>query len=260
VELLAFDTEFDPAGFDAVIIHHREASARSGREAEWLRLVRGASDGEPPVPVIWVAPLGDHEWVHRLIEAGVSFLMPAPLGEAGEAFSRFTEGLTRVVDRQLQRPRDLRDAGVSASVSELVGALLSASDPDEGVRSLLTLAAESFSRGALLAVSATTIRSRAGFGYPMNSARTTLPRGFGLLERVIRSGEAVLEIDSSSGGARLLAEVCGVNELPAQTALIPLGRLNAVAGVLVADREGEVLPDLDELVVLAGRLGGAVIT
>jgi hypothetical protein len=56
-----------------------------------------------------------------------------------------------------------------------------------------------------------------------------------------------------------VAEVCGIAELPAQTALIPLGRFGSVSGVLVADRRGAGLPDLEELVVLAGRLGGAVV-
>jgi hypothetical protein len=55
-----------------------------------------------------------------------------------------------------------------------------------------------------------------------------------------------------------LAEVLGLDELPSATTLIPLGG-SSVAGVLVADREGGPLPDLSELVVLAGRLGGVVL-
>jgi hypothetical protein len=50
----------------------------------------------------------------------------------------------------------------------------------------------------------------------------------------------------------------GVSELPPATALIPLGRCGAVVGVLVADREGEELPDVADLVLLVGRLGGVV--
>jgi hypothetical protein len=260
VELLPFAADVDLTGFDLVIVHHQQAVGRSGQEQAWIELVRRASASEPPLPVIWVAQLGASEWIHRLIDAGVAFLMPAPQGDTGEAMSRFLAGMTRVADRQLQIHRGRRGSGLSTSASELVEALLSDGDPDEGVRSLLSLAAEKFSRGAVLMVASTVVRSRAGFGYPLNRNLTTIPRGGGLLERVIRSGEAVMEIDPSSGDACRLAEVCGVSELPVATALIPLGRLGAVAGVLVADRRGETLPEIDELVVLAGRLGGAALS
>jgi hypothetical protein len=55
-----------------------------------------------------------------------------------------------------------------------------------------------------------------------------------------------------------VAGVLGVSELPTATAVIPLGRCGAVVGVLVADREGEELPDMADLVLLVGRLGGVV--
>jgi hypothetical protein len=206
-----------------------------------------------------VAPLGDPEWVHRLIDAGVSFLMPPPPGDSGEVASRFAADLTSVVDRQLRSRHERGDTGLSASVSDLVGAILSESDPDRGVRSLLQLASESFVRGAVFTVDDSSIRCRAGFGYPLDRNATALPRGLGLLEEVIQSGTAVMEVEPTSSGARRMAEVCGITQLPAQTALIPLGRFGSVSGVLVADRGGEGLPDLDELVVLAGRLGGAVV-
>ncbi len=81
-----------------------------------------------------------------------------------------------------------------------------------------------------------------------------------VVERVIRSGEALLEIEPSGPGVDQLAAVLGVAELPAATALIPLGRYGAVAGLLVADRNGDPLPGLDDLVVFAGRLGGAIVS
>jgi hypothetical protein len=52
----------------------------------------------------------------------------------------------------------------------------------------------------------------------------------------------------------------GVPGLPAAAALIPLGGGTTVEGLLVGDREGTPLPDLSELVLLAGRLGGAVLS
>ena len=75
---------------------------------------------------------------------------------------------------------------------------------------------------------------------------------------MIRSGEALTTIDDGDGGEKHLAQVLGVSELPSATAVIPLGRSGAVVGLLVADREGEELPDMADLVLLAGRLGGVV--
>ncbi len=260
LELLPFAADADVEGFDLVVVSHDQDAVRSGQEAGWLDLVRRVSGAQPPAPLVWVSPLVDAAWVHRLIDAGVAFLMPAPQGHAGETAARFTAALTQVVDRQLQLRLQRPEPELSGSVSELVGALLSATDPDEGVRSLLLMAAEKFERGAVLMVGAKVCRSRAGFGFPLNRNLTELPRGDEVLERVIRSGEAIMEIDPTSVSARRLAGVCGIEALSPATALIPLGRLGAVAGVLVADRRGGALPEIDELVVLAGRLGGAVVS
>ncbi len=259
LRLMPLSEEIDADSFDVVVVHYQHATARAGREREWLEAIRKGCAAEPTVPVVWVAPLGDPEWVHRLIDAGVAFLMPPPAGDSGEAASRFAADLTSVVDRQLRNRLERGDKGLSASVSDLVGAILSESDPDRGVRSLLQLASESFMRGAVFTVDDAAIRCRAGFGYPLARNATVLPRGLGLLEEIVQSGTAVMEIEPASTGALRVAEVCGIDELPAQTALIPLGRFGSVSGVLVADRGGDGLPDLEELVVLAGRLGGAVV-
>jgi len=246
-------------GLELLVVHIQNLSAIAGREEEWLQLVALANVADPPVPVVWVAPLGDAAWVHRLIDAGVAFLLPAPQGEAGEAMTRFANGLSRVVNRQIQMRHQGGLSGLPSGVSELVSALLSESAPDQGVSSLLQLAAEHFTRGAVLMAEDTAIRCRAGFGYPLNRDKAALPRGLGLIEHVVRTGEAITAIDPGSGGARHLSSVLGVIELPSETALIPLGRSGGVAGVLVADRQGDPLPDLAALVHLAGRLGGAAV-
>jgi len=209
--------------------------------------------------VVWVAPLSDAGWVHQLIEAGVSFLMPAPQAEASESMTRFGADVSLVVERLLEARRSEEHSTLPSGVTELVSALLSESDPDQGVSSLLQVAAEHFERGAVLMAEANLVRCRAGFGYPLDRNSTTLPREVGLLEHVIRTGEAVMAIDPESGEVGGLAEVLGVSELPAATAVIPLGRGGGVAGILVADRQGRELPDLDDLVLLAGRLGGAAV-
>ena len=258
IQQLGFSDPINIEDLDLLVVHHQQGSARVGSEEDWLGLIRRASELQPPLPVVWVAPLGDPAWTHQLIEAGVSFLMPAPQGEAGEATIRFVESLSRVVDRQIQAQQREGHDPLPTGVSELVGALLSESDPDQGISSLLQLAAEHFTRGAVLMAEVTAIRCRAGFGYSLEGSTAVLPRGIGLIERVIRSGEAFTTIEPGASGSNRLAAVLGVSELPSATALIPLGRCGAVVGVLVADREGEELPDVADLVLLVGRLGGVV--
>ena len=247
-------------GLELLVVHLQNVTATAGCEEEWLELIARATSADPPVPLVWVAPLGDATWVNRLIDAGVSFLLPAPLGEAGEAMTRFADGLSRVVERQIQGRHREGHSVLPSGVTELVGALLSESEPDQGISSLLQIAAEHFTRGAVMMAEDTAIRCRAGFGYPLDRDRTALPRGVGLIEHVIRTGEALTEIDPDAGGVRHLSGVLGVADLPAQTAIIPLGRSGGVAAVLVADSEGNELPDLAALVHLAGRLGGAAVS
>jgi hypothetical protein len=252
----ADDIEFE--NLDILVVHHQQGSARTGSEDKWLGIIRRAALAEPPVPVVWVAPLGDPAWVHQLIETGVAFLLPAPPGDTGDAVTRFAESLTKVVDRQLRGRQTQGRPDLPTGVSELVGALLSESEPDQGISSLLQLAAEHFTRGAVLMAEETIVRCRAGFGYPLDPSTAILPRGIGLIERVIRNGEALTLIERTDSGGKSLARVLGVSELPSATAVIPLGRSGSVVGLLVADREGEELPDVADLVLLVGRLGGVV--
>jgi hypothetical protein len=146
-----------------------------------------------------------------------------------------------------------------AAVTELVDALLYEADPDQAVGVLLQLASGHFSRGAVLMVEETAIRCRAGFGYPLARGTQALPRGLGILERVIRSSQPTIGIDPAAEGSQRLAEVLGIGDLPSSFAIIPLGVGASVTGALVADREGSPLPDLSELIVLAGRLGGVAL-
>jgi hypothetical protein len=247
----------DLGDVDVLIVHHQSSSAWVGNEDEWIDLLARAREQEPPVPVVWISPVGDSAWVYRLIEHGVGFLVPAPQGDVGEPMARFTEALSTVVARQI-RLRPKTDA-LPSGVADLVGALLSESEPDRGVSSLLHLAAEHFARGAVLMADQDCLRCRAGFGFPLDRDHTTLPRGIDVLERVVVDGEAVMEIEAGSTVERELAAVLGVDSLARATAMIPLGRSGTVAGILVADREGKALPDLADLVRLAGRLGGAVV-
>jgi hypothetical protein len=213
------------------------------------------------VPVVWVGPLGDPIWVARLVEAGVDFVLPAPQGDAvGEAGQRSMNALAVVIDRLL---RMKRHSGVEIdtprAVADLVDTLLHEVSPDEALGSLLQLAATQLQRGAVFSVEDTVIRCRAGFGYHFNPGEASLPRGLGLLERIINAGDAVYEIEASGRGAEQLAKVLGVKGLPAVTAVIPMGTRMGVNGILVGDREGQALPDLYDLTMFARRLGGVFL-
>jgi hypothetical protein len=185
--------------------------------------------------------------------------MPTPQGDGGETLRRFLDALTNVVERQLQARQPRSEPNVPEAVFELVDALLHDVDPEQGLSSLLQLAAGSLLRGAVLRVEDTAFRSWAGFGYPLSQGSSLLPRGVGLLERVVRSREPVVGIDSDGAGAVQLARVLGIDRLTSRTAIIPLGAGASVGGVLVGDRDGEPLPDLQELAVVVGRVGGVVV-
>ncbi|MEE4270040.1 MAG: hypothetical protein V2I67_00095 [Thermoanaerobaculales bacterium] len=251
--------EFEPSNLDVVVVHQASGVSRRANEEWWLDLLKVARESEPPLPVVWAAPLGDPSWVHQLVAEGVSFLLPVAPGEGGEIQSRFVDNLTTVVDRQLRAHRPVNRPVLPAAVTELVDVLLHETDSEQAVGVLLQLASSHLVRGAVMAVEETAIRCRAGFGYPLARGTQALPRGLGILERVIRSGQPTIGIDPKAEGPHRLAEVLGLEELPAATAVVPLGIAASVTGLLVADREGEVLPDLSELVVLAGRLGGVAL-
>jgi hypothetical protein len=241
---------------DALILHQEHSLDTFDQQSDWIELIRRAADFEPLVPVVWVGRTTDPNWMQRLIDAGIAFLMPAPHGHSGEAVQRFSEALAQVMDRQLRLRQLLAQPVYPEAVCELVDALLHGADSEKAVGSLLQLAADDFLRGAVLMVEETAIRCRAGFGYPLNRNATALPRGVGLLEKAIRSGEVIAGFDPEAGGARQLARVLGIDNLSKQTAVIPLGAGTLVGGLLVVDREGQPLPDLRDLALLACCLGG----
>ncbi len=259
VRLLGSPADVPVDELDALVIHHQLSITRVGHEGDWLELVQRGTEVSPPVPVVWAGPLGDPAWVHRLIAAGVSFLMPPPQGDTGEVMHRFADDLTLVVDRELRR-RGVRVPGeMAGGVAELVDALLYGADSQQALGSLLQLASAEVARGAVLLVEGTAIRCRAGFGFPLDRDHTALPRGIGLLERVVRSGETALEPDPDSAAARQLARVLGLSRLVVGTAIIPLGTGSAVVGLLVVDHEGKPMPEISGLALVARRLGGAVV-
>jgi hypothetical protein len=244
---------------DVLVLHQGHQFDSVDQEERWTALVRRAGEHVRPVPVIWAGRPVDPNWIYRLIDAGVAHVVPAPRAFSYDANRRFFEALAQVIDRQLGRQQMGQEPSFPSAVRDLVDTLLHGADPDQAIGSLLQLAADDFLRGALLIVEETAIRCRAGFGYPINRTVTALPRGVSLLERAIRGGEAVVGIDPRSEGAKRLAYVLGIDQLPNQTAVIPLGAGTSVGGFLVVDREGQPLPKLGDLAILACCFGGAAV-
>jgi len=247
------------AELDVLILHQEHPMESADQEHAWIGLIGRAVGQDVPRPVIWVGRSSNPSWVYRLIEAGVVFLMPPPHSFSDEALRRFSDSMARVIDRQLRQRQAAVEPGYPPAVRELVDTLLLGANSDQAVGSLLQLAVADYLRGAVLMVEDTAVRSRAGFGYPLNRIVTALPRGVGLLEKAIRDGEAVVGVDPNSEGARQLALVLGIERLPSQTAVIPLGAGFSVGGLLVVDREGQQLPALGDLPLLARCLGGAAV-
>lgn len=245
-----------PQGMDCVVVHHQLSITRVGHEDDWIGMI--ARLRRDRVPVVWVGPLGDPAWVQKLVEAGVAFMLPPPSGDTGDVARRFRHTLTTVVNRYVASAEAETQLGESSSpVSELVEALVHQAAPEESAAFLLQLTAAHLARGALLTLEETAIRCRAAFGYPVPAGGGALPRGIGFLERTARSQLLTTEIDPAAAGALQLARALGVDELPPDTAVIPVGTRTAVTGLLVGDRLGRPLGDLDELVQIASRVGGA---
>jgi len=244
--------------FDLVTIHHQLSMTRVGSHDDWIALVERLTRGN--IPVVGVGPLGDPMWVARLVEAGVGFLLPPPQGDAGESWKRFGRTLTHIVERLLDSWKSARlEPGTAPAIVELVDGLLHGAESQYALASFLQLASVDLHRGAILVVEPTRLRCRAGFGYPDLDGGQSLPRGLGLLERVIRTGESFSGIDGGSAAALQLSRVLGLESLPDQTVLIPLLHRTSVAGIFVGDREGRPLPELRDLNILARRLGGVFV-
>jgi len=260
-ELALFGTAHDVPleDLDALVIYHRLTITRVGHEDDWLELLRRASEPARNVPVVWVGPLGDPFWVARLVEAGASFLLTAPAGDEGEARRRFQETVTRVVARLLRPDARVPERVMHPGSAELVEALLGRSELGEKMGVLLQVASGALRRGAVFSVEETSIRCRAGFGFPMNKNATALPRGVAFLEQVIRSQETLTSVSPDVMGARQLARVLGIERLPSGAVIIPLHGRRGTAGLLVGERRDIPDEEFEELVFLARRIGSALL-
>lgn len=248
--------EVDLDDLDLLCVHEHHSLARVGRERAWVELVgRAHAAGKP---VIWIGPPGDPIWVARLIEAGTDFLFPAPRDFGGGTGRRLVVALESVVERWLAGGhRPVRDVEMPRGVTDLVDTLLQGFEAEEALGSFLNLAATQLTRGAVFSIEETAVRCRAGFGYPLAPGEGILPRGVGMVERMIRDGAGVIGIDPAAGGAVRVAQAVGLETFPSATVVLPLGNPGNIRGFLVGDRAGESLPDVGDLAMVARRLGGA---
>lgn len=239
---------------DVVVAHLPSSGSLAGQGASWVDLVRRASSQMPPVPVLWVGGLADPELRHQAIVAGASFLLPAPMGEVGEAARWFRDEVTLVVERLLSQRTTATESAAEAFRDYFLALHVDAS-PAELRASLLRVAATSFMRGVLLAVRPSGFEALGGFGLGRGAPVHT-PRGVAGLEQVVVARRQVrcqdLDAAERESLAALLPGGCAVNG-----ELLPLIAGTECVGVFVGDglrRPGE---NTAALAMLLAR-GGAV--
>jgi hypothetical protein len=168
---------------DALIVHLPTSVTLVGQERGWLDLAREAAARKPRVPVLWIGGLVDPWLRHQAIMAGVSFLLPAPVGEVGETARWFREEVTALVDGIVSGRLSGAPAEDEAFRDFFVALHMDAS-PAEVRASLLRVAGGSFDAGLLLAV-------RDGGFEPLGSYGVSVPvsprlgRGDAVLEEVV---------------------------------------------------------------------------
>jgi hypothetical protein len=244
-------TWVDGIGPSVAVLHLPTSATLAGLGDVWLDLVRRAGAQSPPVPVIWVGGLTDPLLRHQAIHAGAEFLLPAPVGDVGEAARWFREDVTVVAERAIARGESgaQREA---AAFRDFFLALHSDAAPAEVRASLLRFAGNFFTRAALLAVRDDGFDSLGGFGFH-GAAPGRLPRGLAALERVVadrrplRSSDLAPE-ELSSLAAPLRLDAAGSRAV----GVFPLLSGSECAAILVAH---EPLPDVVETASLASLLG-----
>ncbi|NWF99922.1 MAG: DUF4388 domain-containing protein [Thermoanaerobaculaceae bacterium] len=241
---------------DAVVLHLPSSGTLAGQEAAWLGLLRRASSHLPPVPTVWIGGLADPELRHEAIVAGADFLLPAPMGEVGEAARRFREELTVVLERLLSL-RHATAENAAEAFRDFFLALHADAAPAELRASLLRVAATSFRRGVLVAVRPGLLETLGGFGLGQSCPRQ-VSRGIEVLERAIATRRAIrcadVEPEQRHALGVLLAGGAG-----ADGEILPLLEGEACVGVFVGDgslRPGESTAALAMLLARSGTVVG----
>lgn len=170
-----------------VILHLPGSGTLAGQGGLWLDVVREAAAQGVPVPVVWIGGLADPELRHRAIAAGVEFLLPAPMGEAGEAARWFREELTLLAERFLTR-RAIAVEGSADAFRDFFMALHGDASAAELRASLLRIAGAFFERGVLFAVREGGLESLGGYGHGWH-VPTSVTRGVPMFEQAIATSQ-----------------------------------------------------------------------
>ena len=178
---------------DVLIVHVPTSTTLAGRAEPWLALAQRAASQRPPVPVLWVGGVADAHLRHQTVMSGVDFLLPAPVGEVGEAARWFREEVTFVVERLLAR-RPGEAPGEGEAFRDFFVALHADASAAETRASLLRFASSFYARGMLFGVSDDALESLGGYGFSMGSG-VRISRGVSAFEEAI-IGRRPVDLDA----------------------------------------------------------------
>lgn len=240
---------------DVLVLHLPSSGTLAGQGAAWVDLVRAACAQAPPVPVLWVGGMADPDLRHQVVMAGASFLLPAPIGEVGEAARWFRDEVTFVIERLLS-PKTTAAESAAEAFRDFFLALHVDSSPAELRASLLRVAATSYARGVLLAVRQKGFEVLGGFGLGRASG-VRLARGVGILEGVVAARRSLRCAELDAGQRESMAAV-----LPGGCAedgeLLPLLDGAECVGVFVGDGLRRPNESTAALAMLLARSGAVV--
>ncbi len=186
------------APLDLLVLHLPPADALLDRGEAWLEVARHAASAAVATPVLWIGGLADPRLRHEAVHAGVAFMHPGVVADAGEAGRWFREEIDAVACR-LVAQRERAEHGGAGAFRDFFFALHADATPSEVRASLLRLAGTVYARGLLLAVREDHFGFVGGFGMG-SPPKPRLRRGGGPLEeasaghvrlRVTRLEEAV---------------------------------------------------------------------
>ena len=239
----------EPPAPRLVVVHLPATATVAGQEEVWLGLLRRAAARRPPVPVIWVGAMGDPWLRHQAVQAGVEFMLPAPVGEAGETARWFREDLTALADRLLARHAAGGEADAEA-FRDFFLALHVDADPAEVRASLLRFAGTFFARGVLFEIRDTVFESVGEYGFTPGTA-VRVSRGVAPLEDVVVE-RVVTHLDGyPEEGSAAVAKALGAQGGLDRAEAFPVLRSGECQAIFLGDRP---LVEVGGTEVLAGVL------
>lgn len=235
-----------------LLLHLPSAGTLAGHGDQWLALVKHAKALQPPASVVWLGGLADPRLRHEAVMAGVDFLLPAPVGDVGEAAKWFREEITAVVERMLA-PR-VTLGGEGQAFRDFFLALHLDAPPAEVRASLLRFAGHFFRRGLLLAVREQGFDPLGEFGFH-GASLARLSRGLVLLEEAV-IGRAPVDAGQLSVADRTaLTAALDISGSLEDAVAFPLLSGRESVAVLVGDGRVSAGEDLAGLAALLARSG-----